>query len=95
MTSSITRRFHFTFNYLKTFFSLQASNQTRRVFSQVIECYSEKATTGKIVLIPQNESISIEWGTKSILEANLINYRKLLTFNQVSERSELTKNAYK
>ena len=74
-----------SFDYwISSFFSFKVSNETRKVFSQVIGCYSEKTTTGKIVLIPQNESISIEWGTKSILEANLINYRKLLTFNQVT-----------
>ena len=76
-----------SFDYwITSFFSLKVSNETRNVFSQVIGCYSEKATTGEIVLIPQNESIPIEWGTKSILQANLINYKKLLTFNQVSDR---------
>ena len=78
-----------SFDYwITSFFSLQVSNVTRNVFCQVIGCYSEKATTGKIVLIPHNESVPIEWGTKSILEANLINNKKLLTFNQVSGRDQ-------
>ena len=61
----------------------QASGITRNVFSNMVFCYSAKVTSGSIILLPKEESVSIHWGTSSILEANLDGYRKLLQISQV------------
>ena len=62
---------------------MKATEHTRRVYSNLITCYSSKLTTGKIDFVPKEESIPITWGTSSILQANLMGYRKLLALNQV------------
>ena len=61
----------------------QASGITRNVFFSMIYCYSAKVTSGSIILLPKEESVSIHWGTSSILKANLDGYRKLLQISQV------------
>ena len=50
----------------------------------MIYCYQKKVELGSIILLPKDESVTIEWGTSSILQANLIAYRRLLEINQVS-----------
>jgi len=61
----------------------KASDKTRKVFSSIIHCYSNEIRSGSISLVSREESVSIEWGTSSILQANMLVYRKLLEINQV------------
>ena len=70
---------------------MQASEQTRNIFSSIISCYSTKTTTGKMVLLSKEESVPIRWGSDSILTANLYAYQKLLEINQVGIKQNLGK----
>ena len=62
---------------------LQAADDIRSVYSNLINCYTNRTTTGAIFLIPKEESIEVTWGTVSILDANLLGYQKLLEANKV------------
>merc|ERR1719167_1085671 len=70
---------HHVFHLDKT-----ATDKTRKTFSNIINCYSTKVSSGNIILLPKEVSVAIQWGTSSILKANLIGYRSLLKMNQES-----------
>ena len=52
-------------------------------YSNLINCYSKKITAGAMFLIPKEESVDVTWGTVSILDANLLGYRRLLESTKV------------
>jgi len=62
----------------------KATNKMRKTFSNIINCYSTKVSSGNIILLSKEESVAIQWGTSSILKANLVGYRSLLKMNQDS-----------
>ena len=58
----------------------KASRQQRKAVNGLIRCYSLIVKRGAIFAIPENESSSVEWGGKTMLEADMKCLEKLVRY---------------
>ena len=56
----------------------KASYRIKEAVSNLVECYSRKTQNGSIFIIPEHESIDVNWGANTILLADIKCHKKLL-----------------
>ena len=63
----------------------KAPDNVRKNVEDLVTCYKTKINQGEIFVIPKNQSISVNWGEMSVLDADMRCHSELLSFNKIKD----------
>ena len=64
----------------------KASDEIRKSVEDLVRCYKTKINHGEIFVIPKNQSISVNWGEMSVLDADMRCQSELLISNSIRSK---------